>query len=452
MGSHVPKFLDIFIHNRNKADPIRSTKSRVLVGVNLAGILCFLVLDTIVLGEVPLLFDIAFGAIVLNLFLFRWLGSVTVSTFFAMTFVQAINSYWFYTSLLEIGVLNIQMAWALLIVASAPLVGGVALAIYVTALSLGFANFFAFQFIAKQSLEEQFFSKAMLLEWNIVVVMVFCVTVIFERILSRQMRETVIAKEALEIQKQNALQSSKLAALGEMAGGIAHEVNNPLAIIYGNAGIVRRKLLELKIPDAEKLAKRLEKITSTVDRIKLIIDTMRKLSRQEFEDSDKHPHDLGEIINDVIILYAEKLKSRDYRLELQLDEGLIAMCSQVLMGQIFINLLNNAIDALDDNRQSDSWIKIEGKVILGSLIEVRVSNAGPKIPSVVAEKIMNPFFTTKRIGEGTGLGLSISTSIAKQHDGNLQLDQSQGYVCFCLRLPLHTKIRPEQSVRYGKAS
>ena len=111
-------------------------------------------------------------------------------------------------------------------------------------------------------------------------------------------------------------------------------------------------------------------------------------------------------------------------------------CRPVQISQVLLNLLSNALDAVENTE--NPWIAIEAEAIPEKQeIEIRITDSGPGIPNAVAEKMMNPFFTTKPSGKGTGLGLSISTRIMQEHGGTLRLDRSHPYTQFILRLPRH---------------
>ncbi len=235
------------------------------------------------------------------------------------------------------------------------------------------------------------------------------------------------------LEQQNLLiQSSKMSALGEMAGGIAHEINNPLAIINSYADMLRDSLIEEKI-DVPEALRRVEKILMTTKRIAKIIKSMKLFAR----DSENDPFEkttLKQIVEVTLDLCREKFKVRG--IELIVDEISIEICLECRafqISQIVLNLLNNACDAIENAPQK--WIKVSAKENAGQ-VEIVVEDSGPEIPLAVRNKILEPFFTTKEIDKGTGLGLSISKGLAEIHHGKLYLDQDPSHTRFVISLPV----------------
>jgi C4-dicarboxylate-specific signal transduction histidine kinase len=144
---------------------------------------------------------------------------------------------------------------------------------------------------------------------------------------------------------------------------------------------------------------------------------------------------VGEIVDDAVQLTIERFKihnidfSIDYQ-KLSCDDHL--QCKRIQLEQILINLLNNAFDAV--NRLEERWIKLE-IVDAGDEMVFALSNSGPPIPEELRDRLFEPLFTTKEIGEGTGLGLSISADIANNHHGQLYLDEMSGFTRFVLVVP-----------------
>lgn len=223
---------------------------------------------------------------------------------------------------------------------------------------------------------------------------------------------------------------AKLSALGEMAGGIAHEINNPLAIIQGKVGQMLR-MLEKEGLRPEWLKDELQKVVDTTKRISRIIDGLRSFSRSGEKDPFE-PVSSKKIVTDTLAFCSEKFRTNG--VELRFDEGVDVLVHGrfVQLAQVLLNLVGNAYDAIHD--LEDRWveIRVEDK---GSFVEIRVIDSGRGIPPEVAAKIMQPFFTTKEIGKGTGLGLSISKGIVEEHGGTLDLDLACENTCFVIRLP-----------------
>ena len=237
--------------------------------------------------------------------------------------------------------------------------------------------------------------------------------------------------EKVQKQKVQIIESSKLAQLGEMAGGIAHEINNPITIIKGHAEHLQY-VLEKKPIEPSVLKRSTSVITSTVDRVTAIVKSMSSLAKDGSADPFENC-DIVKIMMDSVEFFREKLKLKQISLILKNnDQQLHVACRGVQISQIFINLIGNAIDAIE--KLEKPWIEIavieEPKKVI-----FHVTDSGPRIKDEVANKIMQPFFTTKQIGSGTGLGLSITRSIIKQHGGDLWLDRKNPTTRFVLEIP-----------------
>lgn len=226
--------------------------------------------------------------------------------------------------------------------------------------------------------------------------------------------------------------SAKLTALGEMAGGIAHEINNPLAVIDGHAYRCQR-IVEAPTLDKTRLAEAVEKIRSTVERIKKIVSSLRTLSRNTELDTYEKV-DIREVLQDVLGLIGER--TRNHGISLEVVEDLVCpsfvLAQRVSLAQVFLNLVSNAFDAVDG--QDGGYIRIEIKSIPNEVL-VRVCDSGPGVPESIILKIFDPFFTTKQVGKGTGLGLSLSKTIVEKHGGQIGIDKNYKDTCFIVRLP-----------------
>lgn len=239
------------------------------------------------------------------------------------------------------------------------------------------------------------------------------------------------AEILIEAQKARMMDSSKMAALGEMASNIAHEINNPLAIILGKANTVRDRLQHIKIVD-EKANLALDKIEATVLRITNIIKGLKMFSRAA--DGDEfHNESLREIITNTLDLCTEKLKSNGVDLRITQIPDIKIRCKATQISQVLLNLINNSYDAIE--KLPTKFISLEFK-LEESMLNIFVTDSGPGIPSELVDKIMEPFFTTKEVGKGTGLGLSISSGIMQNHGGALRYLKESSNTCFHLTLPI----------------
>ncbi len=221
--------------------------------------------------------------------------------------------------------------------------------------------------------------------------------------------------------------NSKMIALGEMAGGLAHEINNPLTIIGLNASSIEELF---KDPEIDRpLAKLfLKKITDTVSRINAIVVSLRRLSSRETVKFEKAS--LKMIIDDALTICFEKFKAEGVTLDTGIED-VVFECRPVEISQVLVNLMTNAFFAVKKSREKK--ITVKSKIETDKVI-IEVCDTGHGVPDYIRSKIMEPFFTTKAIGEGTGLGLSISRNIIDSHHGKFYLSD-ESPTKFVIELP-----------------
>jgi len=230
--------------------------------------------------------------------------------------------------------------------------------------------------------------------------------------------------------------SNKMASLGEMAAGMAHEINSPIQTINFIAQRVQRQLN--KNISNKDIDDSMIKITSNVNKITEIIDSLRKLSRGSTND-DFLDISLSELIEDVINMCGERFKVNNVSFEVNyhnLSKNTLIQCQRLQISQVLINLVNNAYDAIQllDNK----WIKIDLDKVFGKIL-ISITDSGPGITEDIVDRIFEPMFTTKDIGKGTGLGLSISSEIISKHNGLFYVDKDNGNTRFIIELPVvHT--------------
>ncbi|MES2525680.1 MAG: ATP-binding protein [Bdellovibrionota bacterium] len=243
--------------------------------------------------------------------------------------------------------------------------------------------------------------------------------------------ELVKARKELQEKEAVAQFSSKLASIGQMAAGVAHEVNNPLAIIQGSASIIAGLVDEEEI-DKKNLKVFSEKIVTTSDRIAQIVRSLRSLSRGGEQDPFA-PLSIKNVLTSCLDISHHNLKQLD--IQVHLPEGkkdFMVMGREVQLGQVILNLLSNAIDAVKGLKEK--WIRIDyGHTDGQAWIEIIDSGTG--IPDEISMKIMEPFFTTKVKEEGTGLGLSISSRIIIEHGGKLTYEKGRPNTTFRIVFP-----------------
>jgi two-component system sensor kinase FixL len=256
-----------------------------------------------------------------------------------------------------------------------------------------------------------------------------------------QRRAESDARKALE--RMNSV--SRLATMGEMAAGISHELNQPLAAIanYSQACV---RMMAMPSPDSPEIGSALKQISVQALRAGEIIRRIRSLVRGE--DVRREPKDINELIREVHALLATDARIHDGRLALELADSLPRVAVDgVQIQQVLLNLVHNAFEAQGAERgsaaihRSEIEVRIATRHVDGGDVEVSVSDLGPGLPVDAEQKIFEPFFTTKT--NGTGLGLAISRSIIKAHESRLayRTNQPRG-ACFFFVLHPHQETTP----------
>ncbi|AUN96907.1 hypothetical protein C0V70_02055 [Bacteriovorax stolpii] len=253
--------------------------------------------------------------------------------------------------------------------------------------------------------------------------------------LKESLEAIALSKKTLEVESIKTFHASRLSSLGEMAGGVAHEINNPLTIIQG----ITKSIMvhdQLKIDDQTR--EKLGKIHAASQRIAKIVKGMKTISSKH----DQIEHEelkVSKALELSLGLFEERLKNESVTFRYENSTDPTIRCNPQQISQIIINLLSNALDALlknDSQSHNLDVLVIEDKA--NQAVDIRVINSGPLIDSEIETKIFEPFFSTKSLGKGTGLGLSISQTLAGNNGGYLSYEVYQGKVCFKLRLPTVT--------------
>lgn len=238
-------------------------------------------------------------------------------------------------------------------------------------------------------------------------------------------------RDQLHEQQKNAAYAAKMATLGEMAGGIAHEINTPLAMITLQADHLIEEAASGQL-EAQEAQDAMELILMTTERISKIIQGLRTFARDAIQDPMVEVP-LATLFEDTRVLCQNRMLGQGVDLTFEpIDPSIRIRCRPTQISQVLLNLLNNSCDAVAE--LPEKWIRVH-VAVAGSKIHIHVEDSGPGIPEAVRQKLMQPFFTTKKVGQGTGLGLSISKGIVEAHSGQLALMPSRTNTCFVVALP-----------------
>jgi PAS domain S-box-containing protein len=243
----------------------------------------------------------------------------------------------------------------------------------------------------------------------------------------RDISDEIQAKQNLEHERMKSIHSAKLASLGELSAGIAHEINNPLAIISGSLD-----QLEKFKDHPTKLLGKTASIKKSVDRIAKIVSGLKKFSRYNDEPTYTDVP-LNQSIKEALDMVDTKAKFLAVEIRTSFHSITNIHGNDLEIEQVIINLMNNAMDAIKE--QNERWIEVSTFAENGGLV-LRVMDSGPGISPEVEKNLFQPFFTTKPIGEGTGLGLSISREILSRHQAVITLNRSLKNTCFDIWFPV----------------
>ncbi|MBP7651868.1 PAS domain S-box protein [Candidatus Dependentiae bacterium] len=261
-----------------------------------------------------------------------------------------------------------------------------------------------------------------------------------------------IEKE-VQNQQMQLIQSGKMAALGQLIAGVAHEINNPNCLITLNVALLEDywKYLKPMVKDCNKLSDNtgmiktnkvitdMERVISTLNmgsnRIKLIVDNLKNFSRDS-GDAKKEYFSVKEIIEKSYLICGAAVRKRVSHITFDIPDNLpLLFCDLVKIEQVFINLMTNAADAIND--QINGKIIISCNLVENKNIEIHITDNGTGIPADNINKIFDPFFTTKLNSGGTGLGLSIVWGIVKDHNGEISVNSKEGKGTeFVIKLPI----------------
>jgi two-component system NtrC family sensor kinase len=241
-----------------------------------------------------------------------------------------------------------------------------------------------------------------------------------------------------EMMNEQVIEAGKLASIGELAAGIAHEINNPVAIMVEEAGWMEDLLEEQELQQSQNVdefRRSLKQISLQGVRCKEITHKLLSFARKT--DPVHHEIQINDTIEEILSICKERSKFNNIRVQTELDEHLpLISASPTELQQVFMNLINNAIDAIGSG---GGLLEIRSRAE-GDKVVVDIADTGHGISKSVMARIFDPFFTTKPVGKGTGLGLSICYGIIKKLGGNLTVDSSVGLgTTFHVNIPIHAE-------------
>lgn len=283
-----------------------------------------------------------------------------------------------------------------------------------------------------------------------------------------QMQKEEIAQTLKELQvtQSQLIQSEKMAGLGQLVAGLAHEINNPISFIYGNIPYVTEHIKDLlnlvrlyqnNYPQApaeiqnqsaeidldfinDDLPKMLSSMMSGADRIRQLVISLRTFSR--LDEAEMKPIDLHQGIDSTLLILQHRFQRQDNTpaIEVIKEYGELppVVCYAAQMNQVFMNILTNALDAIKESSADSPKIWIRTKVIDNNYLQISIADNGCGISENVCDRIFEPFFTTKEIGQGCGLGLSVSYHIiVEKHGGQIKCISEPGKGCeFLIEIPI----------------
>lgn len=265
---------------------------------------------------------------------------------------------------------------------------------------------------------------------NTFVLLGLAITTISSYLEKMSSRHEEAMKQLVKEQKDKLLSSSKYSELGMMSAGIAHEINNPLAVIQART----TQLLRIygSADEQKDLTEGLQQILYTSERINRTIQGVREFVHQDEKKTEFIEIGLKELIDDVMAFTGQRLKNHGVNIRFYGLDEFSVYGNKIQLEQIILNLLNNSLDAIEF--LPDKWIEMSAVQDLEA-IQIYFKDSGHGIPPEVASHMMDAFFSTKEVGKGTGLGLALAKGIAEKHGGRLIYIDEGPHTTFLLELP-----------------
>lgn len=245
--------------------------------------------------------------------------------------------------------------------------------------------------------------------------------------LRKSNEDLIAAKKTLEDQQHLLINKARLQTIGELAGGVCHQINNPLAIIVGRSMILRSQLKQ-KLPEETEMLKELDVIDQTSQRVSGILKSLRMYSKDLGNDVSETT--LTELLDDALTLMKGKLMKEKIELNLIKDTDAKLLVNKNQIGQVILDILSNSIEAMEEseNKKIDLVVSADE-----TNVYLKVSDTGKGIRQEDRDRIFEPFFTTK--GRHFGVGLSNAVNFVRQHRGELKLLSLKNPTTFELQIP-----------------
>jgi C4-dicarboxylate-specific signal transduction histidine kinase len=257
----------------------------------------------------------------------------------------------------------------------------------------------------------------------LVIVFSYLLAFLFVHLSEELQREVVKQRDLL-------VESAKFQSLGQMASNLAHDINNPLFSIQGKLHQMRNLLSRDQL-DLEKCDQIVEGVEITIFKLSQIVKGISTFAREGRGDQ-MVSISVAELIESNLALGIDRIKKSGINLEIRIDPKVSVICYPSFISQVILNLINNAIDALENAliKQIEVYTVLDKKWIC-----IIVSDSGAGVPKEFEKRIFDSFFTTKTFGKGTGLGLSISKGLVEVHAGELNYERNNNKTSFIVRLP-----------------
>jgi|GEM_PF-716682 len=258
----------------------------------------------------------------------------------------------------------------------------------------------------------------------------------------KDISSSIRAQKELELARLKTQHASKMASLGQMSAGVAHEINTPLAT--GRAAL---GMLEKLRQNEQKFSEKIVFVQRSMDRITKIVDGLRKFSRSS-EVKEMEAMKVSEILASAQVLTDIRAKAASCKVKFDIESDAMIFCDPVEIEQVMINLIHNAIDAagnselliesINEDTAVDPWVQVFLTETKNHVV-LKVVDSGPGLSAEAKERLFEPFFTTKPIGQGTGLGLSICKGILDHHGASLAVYSLDGHTCFEVKFEMYQK-------------